>query len=246
MTITRRRLGLRLAAGVVGAAAFGGWARAADDDDAPPNIFISPCGQPFRAQPEAPYAVVDWFKQADKNSDGRIDHAEFLADAEAFFKQLDLDHDGVLSSVEVALYERRVAPEILGYTFKVGEAPARIWRVQMGGGGGMGGGGMGGGMGGVPMTEGEGEPDTTRPKQPLDESGQGASPYGFFDEPEPVATADMDFDNVIKLPNFLKLADQHFQTLDADGRGYLTLDHLPKTAAQDKLDAWKRHHHKRS
>jgi len=232
MTITRRRLGLRLAAGIVASAAFGGWARAAEDDDAPANVFISPCGQPFRAKSSAPYAVVDWFKQADKNSDGRIDHAEFRADAQAFFNQLDLDHDGVLSSVEVALYERRVAPEILGYSIKVGEAPARLWLAQMGG----------GGMGGVPTTDGESDPDTMRPKKPLDESGLGASPFGFFDEPEPVATADLDFDNLIKLPNFLRLADQHFQTLDADGRGYLTLDRLPKTDAQRKLEAWQRHH----
>jgi hypothetical protein len=227
---------LAAATGVLG---LGGVARADDDDDmASVNVFISPCGQPFRAAKGAPYPVVDWFKHADKNGDGKIDHAEFIADAAGFFKILDLNADGFLNSYEVAVYEHRVAPEILGYTVKVGAlAPGgrllsghdggRLWRAQMGGPG-----------GGAPAGQIDPNPDptpTVRKPLPLDESKQGASPFGFFDEPEPVATADFNFNGKITQANFLKLADMHFTTLDPDGRGYLTLDKLPKTAVQRLL-----------
>jgi hypothetical protein len=57
-----------------------------------------------------------------------------------------------------------------------------------------------------------------------------------------VTAADLEFTNIIRLPNFLKLADEHFTTLDTTGRGYLTLDKLPQTAAQKKVEQWLRHH----
>lgn len=245
MSLTRRQIGLRLigAAGASLLVQIGGRAPAyaldADDDDAPPNVFISPSGQPFRARITAPYPVVDWFKQADKNGDGRIDHAEFLADAQAFFNTLDLAHKGVLTPYDVELYERRVAPEVLGQRVEVGRRAApRLWLAQMGGGMGAGGGAgpidPGGGGGG-------GDSDQ-RPKAEVDETNQGASPYSFFNEPEPVTTADLDFTDQIKLSNFLKLADDHFTTLDPTGRGYLTLATLPKTAMQKQVEHWQKRH----
>jgi hypothetical protein len=79
-----------------------------------PSLFISPCGQPFRAGPGEPYPVGAWFRQADRNGDGRIDRAEFRADAAAFFARLDKNGDGVLDGFEVSDYEADVAPEILG------------------------------------------------------------------------------------------------------------------------------------
>src|SRR5580658_963573 len=69
---------------------------APDDDDAPPNVFFSPCGKPFRAKLAEPYPVGAWFKEADKNGDGKLDRAEFLADTAAFFAVLDLNGDGVI------------------------------------------------------------------------------------------------------------------------------------------------------
>src|SRR5947208_8051408 len=110
--------------------------------DGPGNVFISPCGRPFRAKPGAPYPVADWFKMADANSDGKIDHGEFTADCLAFFKLLDRNGDGVNSPLEVSYYEQRVAPEVLGMRVDVSgmAAPARLlWRVQ----------GMPGGYGGA-------------------------------------------------------------------------------------------------
>lgn len=232
MTSTRRQFAWTLAA----AAGLSGAARAlAQDDDTPPNVFISPCGKPFRAPMAAPYAVVNWFKQADTNGDGKLDHAEFMADTEAFFKVLDINGDGVLDGYEVSIYEHRVAPEILGYRVDVGllqppwtPGQPRLWRAQNG-------------MPSTPGASGDREPTDRPQKQTLDESGAGASPYGFFNSPEPVTAADPDFRGLVKKDNFLKLADHHFTVLDKTGAGYLTLEGLPKTLIQQQLERMGKH-----
>ena len=246
--ITRRNLATGFAAGL-GALALGAPYLAAaqlDDWDDPaswPNVFISPFGQPFRAKDGAPYPVVDWFKQADKNADGKLDHAEFLADAAFFFDELDVNKDGVLGPLEVQRYERRIAPEILGFRVKTSQNEGqrlaglyggRLWLAQ----GGPAGQGV---MGALPPDAG---PDPSEgPKIPhsIDESRNGASPFSFFDQPEPVTAADMEFNGYIKKKNFLKLAGVHFQSLDPKERGYLVLAELPQTHVQHVLQ----HAHRR-
>jgi hypothetical protein len=204
--------------------------------ETPPNVFFSPCGRPFRAKDGQPYPVVDWFKKADTDGDGKLDHAEFIADAMAFFKILDRNGDGVISPQELAFYEQRIAPEVLGMRVIVRrdrmiEAKPRLWLAQ-----GMPGGGMGGGV--LPQgesTEGDSQ-DETGKARPYDASGKGASPYGFFDEPEPVAAADLHFRGLISKADFTDLANAHFKTLDKDGTGFLTLATLPKTPVQRRLE----------
>lgn len=196
----------------------------AGDDDSTPNVFISPCGQPFRARAGAPYPVADWFKGADKNADGRLDRAEFVADAEAFFKVLDRNGDGVLNRYEVAIYEQRVAPEIVGIRVLLDAASgaASLWPAQYR----------------QPNSidpSGDQPPAPVAPKG-LDESGLGASPYGFFEEPEPVMTANLDLNGMIRKANFLKVAGMHFDALDTGGAGYLTLAGLPKTSVQKLIE----------
>jgi hypothetical protein len=227
MIRNRRQFAWTLAAAAGAAGAFAAPGAFGQDDDRPPNVFISPPGQPFRAARGAPYPVADWFKQADKNGDGKLDHAEFTADAAAFFAILDLNSDGVLDPYEIEVYERRVAPEILGLTFEVGlldAGRARLWLAQ----------------GYEPEGITNPTPDT-RPKV-LDESGQGAAPYSFFQSPEPVTAADVDFKGFVFKANFLKLADRHFARLDADNQGFLTLAKLPKTAVQLALEGHGPHH----
>ena len=58
------------------------------------GLFISPSGKPFRAKPGEPYPVAAWFAAADRDGDGRVTLAEFEADADAFFRELDRNHDG--------------------------------------------------------------------------------------------------------------------------------------------------------
>jgi hypothetical protein len=245
MVFSRRAFARALAAAVglspllppVGIAAFAA-VRDGDDDDVPQNVFYSPCGQPFRAKPDQPYPVVQWFKQADHNHDGKVDRTEFLADAEGFFNALDRNKDGVLDSVEVAYYEQRIAPEILGYRVLL-SADGRSARVLAANDGAR-----------LWLAQGDAPPpssdDDNPPKIKADETKQGASPFGLFFAPEPVAAADLDFSGIITKPNFLKLADLHFTQLDAAGRGYLTLDALPKTDAQKAIEAYQRRRFKHS
>jgi hypothetical protein len=210
-------------------------AQALVNEDNPPNTFISPCGQPFRAKRGAPYPVADWFHQVDKDNDGKIARAEFNADAEAFFKVLDRNRDGFLSPYEVNYYELKIAPEVVGIQVEAqrGRGPddARLWLVQMGGYG-------GGDLSGVPVEQAA----PTKPDISLDQTA-GASPYSFFDEPEPVSAADVHFRGIISKDDFVTLSNAHFDTLDRAGRGYLTLATLPKTPAQRKLERAERHRH---
>jgi len=233
MSHSRRTFGLSLA-GLAAASATPSMARDPNDW---PNVFIAPMGKPFRAPMTAPYPVVKWFAEADKNADGKIDHAEFIADAGAFFDYLDLNHDGAVSSYELNVYERIVAPEILGLNVAVsdlrgartlsGHDGARLWLAQsIGGPGGLG--------SDVPVYSGK-TPESQDTSVP-DVIPEGAAPFSFLDVPEPLAAADVDFSGVITKPNFLKVADRRFNALDHDQVGYLTLAKLPKTYVQKALE----------
>ncbi len=76
------------------------------------HLFIAPSGQPFRSVSGQPYAVVQWFKAADRNGDGKLDKAEFRSDAEAFFHVLDRNGDGLVTDTEIAYYEKDLVPEL--------------------------------------------------------------------------------------------------------------------------------------
>ena len=219
--------------------ALTGMATSAPAQDASPlgppaNVFIAPSGKVFRAKEGQPYPVAAWFKAADANSDGKVDKAEFVVDAAAFFKIIDRNGDGAITPIEAAFYEQRIAPEILGYRVDVGSGgaprplhPGLLWKIQAGGGRDR------------PSSidpAGEYNPDLApHGQQKLDESGAGASPFSFFDEPEPVMAADLSFRGVVLKADFLKLAGIHFKTLDTQGRGYLTLETLPETPMQRRL-----------
>ena len=63
-------------------------------------------------------------------------------------------------------------------------------------------------------------------------SMEGAARFGLLGEPEPVTSADADFNSSITLAEFKAAAARHFAILDNDQVGYLTLAGLPKTPAQ--------------
>jgi hypothetical protein len=183
-----------------------------------PGLFISPSGQPFRSAPGEPYPVVLWFTQLDTKHDGKVDRAEFRADAAAFFKVLDRNHDGVVDGFELAWYEHNLVPEILGAYRGGGSGPASAEPREDGG----------------HHEHGRRGPGARQP----DAFGiQGAVAYELFPKPEPVAAADLNVDGHITLAEFLKVADQDFDILDPTGRGYLTLADLPKTPLQVQMSA---------
>jgi hypothetical protein len=65
----------------------------------------------------------------------------------------------------------------------------------------------------------------------------GAAYYSLFREPEPVRSADRNFDYRVSLQEFLAQSDRHFKALDVDNQGYLTLAKLPKTDAERQAKA---------
>jgi hypothetical protein len=174
------------------------------------TLFISPAGQPFHAAPGEPYPVAKWFAQANTAHDGKLTRAEFRADAEAFFHVLDENHDGVIDGFEVNDYEQTVVPEIMGA------------------------------YSGGPTTGGRGRrgaPAAPNGRQSGPNAGanavlQGAAVYGLLNEPEPVTATDTKLDGRITLAEFLAAADRRFDKLDTKQLGYLTLDTLPKTPAE--------------
>lgn len=199
----------------------------------PPNVFIAPYGWPFRARDGEPYPVDKWFEHVDKNHDGKMDKAEYMADVALFFDFLDTNKDGVLGPPEVGFYERQIAPEVLGARVEVSALfgrtdQARLWLAQ-----------SQSSVHAPPSIDPSGDgPDTNAPPhhQKLDDSGEGAAPYSFFDEPEPVTAADLNFTGLVTRANFLKLAEIHFTNLDKGNEGFLTLAKLPKTPVQNMLE----------
>jgi hypothetical protein len=193
-----------------------------------PNIFISPMGKPFRARFGEPYPVVVWFAQADTNHDGRLTREEFRADAEAFFRTLDINHDGVIDGSEVENYEQNVAPEILPQIGRLRGDEGMDSRLDLG----------------DPHNTDRQRGDSrgrggsqNRPARPQrGEPDQGAALFSLLNQPEPVSAADMDFNGRISLAEFLAAADRRFDHIDKAQQGYLTLASLPKTPVQIAIE----------
>lgn len=192
--------------------------------------FLSPMGEPFRGPGSREAHARAWFDGADTNHDGRVTLAEMQADALRFFATLDTDHDGEIDPAELEHYETEVAPEIrvggAGGSFGGGGASGGGRRGGRGGGpggGGLGGGGRGGGMrGGF----GGGGPGGAA-HAPGEPQRQGAGRFSWLDLPEPVASADADFNRGVSRAEFADAAARRFLLLDTAHTGALTFDTLP-------------------
>jgi hypothetical protein len=186
------------------------------------QIFISPAGEPYRPEDGA-QPMRQWFDRADLNHDGLLTAAEFDADQLRFFAIVDLDKDGVISSVEVRNYEENIAPEILAaneradlQTVPEEPIPGDVARIPNGrNGGGQGGGGRGGRGG--PLMTGGGFVENGR---------QGAGRFGLINEAEPLRAADADFDYKVTLAEWLAASARRFGLLDTNKDGKIAFSEL--------------------
>jgi Ca2+-binding EF-hand superfamily protein len=195
-------------------------------------------GEPFRPRDRGDDGLADWFAQADRNHDGRLTLDEMQSDADRFFAFLDVNHDGEIDPDDITRYEEVIAPEIrssggfardLAAAPEAGDGGGRGGRGGYGGGGHRGGGGGGrpGGGGGEGGGGGGGHRGGFHARGG-DDSHQGAARFGLLDLPEPVTSADTNFNRGVSLEEFRQAAAQRFQALDLDHRGLLTLPELEK------------------
>ena len=177
---------------------------------------MSPMGEPVFGQTRGEDGLVAWFRQADRNHDGVLTVDEMVADADRFFQILDSDHNGEIGPDEIAHYETVIAPKLgarwIASSDEGGDqqASGSDWKKLHGksrhGGGGHRGGGADSGFGGD------------------DEAAGGR--YGLLAIPEPVASADADFNRGVSAEEFRNAARQRFELLDVDHTGRLTLPEL--------------------
>lgn len=182
------------------------------------RLFISPSGEPFRGE----NGLGDWLTRADANHDGAVSLAEFRADAQRFFKVLDVNGDGVVDGFEMQAYERDVVPEIGVVSFDEGPQGERS---SLGGGRHGGGRGRAGGVGGA--TGDRAEPlDRLQDTRVPAAGREGAARFSLINEPEPVAAADADLDGKVTLAEWMAITDRRFAKLDHARSGRLTHDNL--------------------
>jgi hypothetical protein len=176
--------------------------------------FVSPMGEPFRARTRADNTLALWFYQADANRDGLLTADEMVADADRFFAKLDTDHDGEIGPEELIAYEWEVVPEIQ-LSSKRKRLPSDPPEQTK----------AGDADDDLPQTARQLEKERRRDFA-LDGGLQGGARYSLLNMPEPVASADADFNRSITLAEFRQAALSRFQLLDRAHQGRLSFEQL--------------------
>ena len=207
---------------------------AQDDPDALTQEFISPMGEPFRGKTADPYPVEAWFKGVDAGNKGYLTKQDFEADAQRFFKMLDTDGDGYLNDHEIDVYENTIAPEIKS---AMGPDPNAVHyspsAIEMGQ--------MNGESPAIYKDSASRIDDDKAANADKDArtaqlaARRGAGVFGFFDEPEPVRSADTNIDFRISMKEWMEAADRRYAELDKRHDGKVTRDELPLTPFQEYM-----------
>lgn len=195
-----------------------------------PQLFVSPFGEPFSAEPGQPYPSAVWFARADADADGRLSRDEFQADGVRAFALFDVNRDGVIGPDENAAYETTMTRLLAG----------------QGPGGRPGGPGRGGRPAGGPPDAGPranlagGQDDAGSyilPRRahkggPMAATVSSLSMANFLNIPQPIKAADTDTNQRITAEEWTRVGDRWFALLDTDRDGFLTMAELPQTALQ--------------
>jgi len=179
---------------------------------------MSPMGEPFVSQ-NGEDGLTLWFRQADRNHDGFITQDEMRADAQRFFTTLDTDHDGEIDPDETAHYEQIIAPEVRTGLLSAPQTLAADGSRQGASSGGRRGSHHGGGRhygAAANFDAGLGGGD--------DEARAGR--FGLLQIPEPITSADADFNRGVSAVEFQNAAAERFRLLDINHSGRLTLPEL--------------------
>lgn len=164
--------------------------------------FMSPMGEPVFGRQPGEDGLVAWFMRADTNHDGFLTAEEMAADAERFFKELDVDHDGEIGPEEIERYETQIAPQV---------------RVRAA---------MNDMSAATPGDKGRRPGSWRDSKGAGADSEAGAGRYGLLQIPEPVMSADTNFNRGVSEDEFRAAALARFQLLDTNHTGRLTLPQL--------------------
>ena len=172
--------------------------------------FISPMGEPFRSFKQNEPPISRWFYQADRNRDGAITADEMQADADRFFMRLDTSRDGKIDPEEIKVYEWEIAPEIqVNSQWRRTRSEASAEKLQR-----------------SELDDGD-EPRRGDEHDGYRTDGlQGAARYALLNIPQPVASADADFNRLITLDEFRQAALHRFHLLDGSKLGRLSLQQL--------------------
>lgn len=207
---------------------------AADDDnrkaERPMPPFISPAGKPYRSAVGEPFAKASWFSAVDVNADGSLTVDELVAEAEAFFEELDTDRDGRIGPDEIVHYEQVVAPEVQAGFMPSGASgmrPPPGMPIPSGRGGGPPGGGSPPGM----------KAPSQAMMKKLANMPQGAARFAILGMPQPIISADRNMNGSVTPDEMQDAAAQRFGWLNnmGNGDGRVGWDELPQAPIEDMM-----------
>jgi hypothetical protein len=152
--------------------------------------------------PGCPPILATWFDRIDTNHDGVVDRAEFMADAEAQFARMDLNHTGTITPALLQEFRASVA----------GHGPRKAAPQE---------GGDGGSDDGAPAPVQVADALYGKKSTSLVDLQQGGG-YDRRAEPDPVMSADTSLRFRVTKQEFMDQAARRFARLDIDRSGRLT------------------------